>query len=156
MKTADLVSAGLVALFGLLILFVVIPGWVPAHEEGGYGMGARVMPRVMATTVVVFAIAFFVSRLLGHREPGDGEGQADEPAPLDRGNWGFIGLAALFLVLVTAVFTWAGFLVAGPLTVAGFMLAMGERRPLAVLGAAILAPAAIWLFFWQLLRFPLP
>ena len=47
-------------------------------------------------------------------------------------------------------------LVAGPPTVAGFMIMMGERRPWAVAITAIAATAAIWLFFWQFLKFPLP
>jgi hypothetical protein len=36
------------------------------------------------------------------------------------------------------------------------MIMMDEKRPIAVIGTSIIATAAIWLFFWQFLRFPLP
>jgi hypothetical protein len=33
---------------------------------------------------------------------------------------------------------------------------MGERRAVPIAATALIAAAAIWLFFWQLLSFPLP
>ena len=66
-----------------------------------------------------------------------------------------VGVPA-FLIAMTALFNWAGFLVAGPPTVAGFMLMMEEKRPWHVAVTAFGATAAIWLFFWQFLKLPLP
>ena len=76
--------------------------------------------------------------------------------PIEHKNWLFLLRAAIFLIVVTAIFEWVGFLAAGPPTVAGFMIMMDEKRPFAVIGTSIVATAAIWLFFWQFLRFPLP
>ena len=156
MKKADIISAAVVAAFGLLLLFVIIPGWVPRHEEGGYGLGAQVMPRITATLVTVLAVLFLLSRLFGRREKSAIEMQEDTTPPIPRSSWTFLGTATLLIVVVTATFTWVGFLVAGPLTVAGFMILMGERRPVPVVATSVLSAAVIWLFFWQLLNFPLP
>ena len=64
-------------------------------------------------------------------------------------------LASLFLIAMVATFTWVGFVAGGPLTIAGFMIAMGERRPIPIVLTSVLAAGAIWLFFWQLLDVPL-
>jgi hypothetical protein len=156
MKKADLVSAAVVAAFGLLLLLVIIPGWVPRHEEGGYGLGAQVMPRVTATLVTVLAALFFVSRLIGRGERPEQARKEDAAAPIPRSSWLFLAAVSLFAVAVTAIFAWIGFLAAGPLTIAGFMIFMGERRPVPIVATSVIAAAVIWLFFWQLLRFPLP
>lgn len=153
MRKADIVSAGVAVVFGLLLLFVVIPIWVPGHEESGYGLDARVMPIITATIFTVLAAGFAVSRLFLGRKVG---AAVDSPAPISRANWRFLLLTALFLTAMLALFEFAGFLVAAPLTVAGFMLGMGERRPVPVILTSVLAAGVIWLFFWQLLKFPLP
>jgi len=151
MKKADLVSAGVVAVFGLLLLFAVIPNWVPRHEEGGYGLGARVMPVITATLVTGLGVLFFITRLLGREKPVE-----ESAAPIGRSSWKFLLLASLFLIAMTALFEWVGFRAAGPLTIAGFMIAMGERRPVPIVLTSVAAAGVIWLFFWQLLNFPLP
>jgi len=156
MKKADIISAAVVAVFGFLLLFVVIPGWVPRHEEGGYGLGAQVMPRITATLVTVLATLFFFSRILDRKAKSAPDTEDDAAPPIPRSSWAFLGTASLLIVAMTATFTWVGFLVAGPLTVAGFMLLMGERRPVPIVATSVVSTAVIWLFFWQLLNFPLP
>jgi putative tricarboxylic transport membrane protein len=156
MKKADFVSAAVVTVFGLVLLFVVIPTWVERHEEGGYGLGARVLPNSMAIIIVALGVLLFASRLFERRQPTLA-GPADEIAPpISRSNGLYLLVTSLFLVAMTALFAWLGFIVAGPLTIAGFMLAMGERRPIPIVLTSILAAGAIWLFFWQLLDVPLP
>ena len=110
MKRADIISAGVIAVFGLLLLFVVIPIWVPRHEEGGYGLGAQVMPRVTATLVTGLAVLFFLFRLFGRREQNDAEKKEDATPPIPRSSWIFLGTASLFIIAMTAMFTWVGFL----------------------------------------------
>ena len=46
------------------------------------------------------------------------------------------------IVAISVYAVWVGFLVAGPLTVAGFMILMGERRPVPVSGRWPLLRAA--------------
>lgn len=156
MKKADVVSAAIAAAFGLTLLFYVVPVWVRAHDEaGGYGLGARVMPNVTATVLTGLAILFLLYRLLARPGAADAETDDDAP-PIGESGWRFLLIAALFLIVMAALFEWVGFLAAGPLTIAGFMIAMGERRPVPVVATSVGASAVIWLFFWQLLNFPLP
>lgn len=156
MKTADVVSSAVVVLFGLAILFVAIPLWIPVEAGPGFGLSATTMPNVAVVTATVLAALFFVYRFR-NRELGDNKEQAyDAKAPIGRESWMFLLRGGLFLIAVTLLFYWIGFLVAGPLTVAGFMIMMGERRPLHVGITSIGAAVFIWLFFWQFLKFPLP
>ena len=156
MRTADIISSALIAIFGLALLFVIIPDWVPTILDGDYGLRANDMPNVAALTVTALAAAFFVRRVRGGKVAPDEGAELERAPPITRGNGWFLLQCAVFLVAVTALFNWVGFLAAGPVTIAGFMLMMGERRPLHVGVTAVGATVVIWLFFWQLLRFPLP
>lgn len=156
MKTVDIVSSALVFLVGLLLLFVIIPGWVPVESGPGFGLAATTMPYVAATTVTALAGMFFVYRLRDSHKRSETDDEYDADAPMVLANWLFLLRGALFLIAVTLLFEWFGFLVAGPPTVAGFMVMMGERRILPVAVTAIATTAAIWLFFWVFLQFPLP
>jgi len=150
MKKADIISSGLVTLFGLMLIFFIIPNWVPTILDGDYGLRAKDMPNVAAISITALAALFFIYSLRMQSQT-----EADKP-PLNRQNWVFLFQIALFLLFVVAIFEWVGFLAAGPVTIGGFMIMMGERRPLHVGATAIGVTVGIWLFFWQLLRFPLP
>jgi len=156
MKKADLVSAGAIVIFGLLLLVVVIPLWVQRHEEGGYGLGAQVMPNVTAVIITALGVILLVSRLLTGWGAGSAIPANDSESPISRSNGKYLLLMSLFLAAMTALFAWVGFIAAGPLTIAGAMVAMGERRPLHVVLTSVLSAGVIWLFFWQLLNVPLP
>ena len=151
MKKADIISSGLVTLIGLMLLFVIIPIWVPTILDGEYGLRAKDMPNVAAISITGLAVLFFIYSL-----KTKDRSSADSSSPLTRQNCLYLFQIALFMLFVVAIFEWIGFLVAGPITIGGFMIIMGERRPLHVGGTAIGVTLGIWLFFWQLLRFPLP
>lgn len=152
----DIVSSALVVLFGLMLLFLVIPVWVPVEEGPEFGLAATTMPYVAAVTATGLAALFFMYRVRDRHERTEADNEYDAMPPIPSKSWLFLLRGGLFLVAVTALFNWVGFLVAGPPTVAGFMIMMGERRPWHVGITGICATAAIWLFFWQFLKFPLP
>ena len=156
MRTVDIVSSVVVMLFGAVLLAVIIPGWVPVEEGPEFGLSATTMPIVASVTFTTLAAAFFFHRLRGRGEQTEADEQYDRTQPIERKNWLFLLRGGIFLIAMTALFNWAGFLVAGPPTVAGFMLMMEERRPWHVAITSIVATVAIWLFFWQFLKFPLP
>jgi len=156
MRTADIVSSAVVVLFGVVLLAVIIPGWVPVEEGPEFGLSATTMPIVAVVTFTALAVTFFIYRVLGMGEQTEADEQYDRTPPIERKNWLFLLRGGIFLIAVTALFNWLGFLVAGPPTVAGFMLMMDEKRVMHVGVTAIGATAAIWLFFWQFLKFPLP
>jgi len=152
----DIVSCAVVALFGLALLFVIIPGWVPVESGPGFGLAATTMPNVAVVTATALAVMFFAYRVYDLHPGGESDEDYDATPPITRANWLFLLRGSLFLIAMTALFDWAGFLVAGPPTVAGFMLMMGERRIWPVALTSIGATVAIWGFFWQFLKFPLP
>ena len=156
MKTADIISCALVTLIGLVLLFVIIPGWVPVEAGPGFGLAATTMPYVATVTLTALAGMFFIYRLRDRHVDGETDKDYDAQPPIPRKSWLFLLRGSLFLIAVTALFEWIGFLVAGPPTVAGFMIMMGEKRPLPVCITAVGATVATWLFFWQFLKFPLP
>jgi hypothetical protein len=152
----DIVSSALVVMLGLVLLFVIIPGWVPVESGPGFGLPATAMPNVAAATATALAALFFLYRLRNRRPRTEADDRYDATPPIGHENWLFLLRGGLFLIAVTVLFNWLGFLVAGPPTVAGFMIMMGEKKPWHVAITAVAATAAIWLFFWQFLKFPLP
>jgi hypothetical protein len=156
MKTADIYSTAVVVLFGLVLYFVIIPGWVPVEEGPGFGLKATTMPIVAVVTFTILAMMYFIHRVRGKSGQSEADEEYDSTPPIPRAGWLFLLRGSVFLIVVTALFNWAGFLVAGPPTVAGFMIMMGEKRMLHVGATALVATAATWLFFWQFLKFPLP
>ena len=110
----------------------------------------------MPRTVTALAALFFFHRVRTKAKRSDKDAADDATPPIARTNWLFLLRGGVFLIVVTALLNWLGFLAAGPVTIAGFMLMMEERRPLHIGVTAIGASIAIWFFFWQLLRFPLP
>lgn len=156
MKTADIMSCGLLTLLGLVLLFVVIPGFVPLETGPGFGLAATTMPNVAIVTLTVLAGLFFTYRLRAGHPQNDSGRKDDATPPIPRKSWLFLLRSSLFLIAMAALFEWLGFLAAGPLTVAGFMIMMGERRPLPIFLTSVCSTVATWLFFWQFLKFPLP
>lgn len=148
MRRADIISAALLVAFGLLVIFVVIPIWVPGHQSGNYGLRAQDTPYLTILVATGLALFFLVRRLfIDH---------SDEDAPIPAQSWGFLALTAVILVATLLLMEFVGLLAGGPFIVAVMMFLMGERRPLAIGVTAVVAPLAVWAFFWQLLEFPLP
>jgi ABC-type Co2+ transport system permease subunit len=150
MRRADIISAGVIVAFGLFVLLVAIPRWVPGHLEGNYGLRAQDFPILTALTLTLLALGLLVHRI---GQPRRGE---EENNPIPASSWRFLGLASGVLVAIWLLLDIFGFAAGGPFTIAAFMIVMGERRPLHVVALSLLAPLAVWLLFWQILKFPLP
>jgi hypothetical protein len=150
MHKADIVSAGVIVAFGLLVLFVVIPIWVPGHLEGNYGLRAQDFPILTTVAFTLLAAGLLVHGVL---QPRRGE---EEINPIPASSWRFLGLATGVLVAIWLLLETFGFAAGGPFGIAAFMVIMGERRPLHVVALSVLAPLAVWLLFWHVLKFPLP
>jgi hypothetical protein len=148
MRRADIISAALLLAFGLLVIFVVIPIWVPGHQGGNYGLRAQDAPYLTMIVVTGLALFFLIRRLFFDR--------SDEANPISKESWGFLALITVILVATLLLLEFVGVLAGGPFIVAVMMFLMGERRPLAIGATAVLAPIAVWAFFWKLLEFPLP
>lgn len=152
MRRADIISATIITAFGLVVIFFIIPIWVPGHEKGDYGLRAQDFPYIGAITFTVLAAYLAVHRaFFAKPEPED-----DDEAPIGRQSWSFLGITITILTVTFALLYYFGILIGGPVMVALFMIMMGERRPLPIAVLSLSAPVLLWLFFWKLLRFPLP
>ena len=149
MRRADIISAALLTVFGLLVIFVIIPIWVPGHDAGNYGLRAQDTPYLTMIVVTVLSAYLLLRKLFFDRDDS-------EKAPIPRESWVFLGIAGAVLIVTLILLQFIGILAGGPFVVAVFMYMMGERRPIAILATAIIAPVLVWAFFWKLLQFPLP
>lgn len=128
------------ALFGLLLLFVVIPQHTEAVDYGW--MRPRTLPNAMAVVIAVSGLAL-----------------ALRPRGAVAFEWRPAARAALFLMLVAAgvyLVSLFGFEAVAPLLALAVMLLIGERRPLWLAVGAAGIPLAIWLVVPVLLDRPLP
>jgi hypothetical protein len=149
MRRADIISAAILVAFGLAVIFVVIPKWVPGHEAGNYGLRAQDAPYLTMFLATGLSAYFLVRRLFFDRSD-------EEKPPIPRDSWVFLLIVSAVLVITLVLLQTIGVLAGGPFVVAVLMFMMGERRPLAIAVTAVLAPALVWVFFWKLLQFPLP
>jgi hypothetical protein len=147
MRRADLVTAGLFFLLGLVTILVVIPSYVTGGTRDGE-LSPAFMPYVAAVLGTAAAALLLLARLA--RKPAE-----EEPAPLQKGSWLFIATAAAVLAVTFLLMDVFGFLVGATAIVAGFM-ALARADIKVMVGTAIAFPVALWLLFDKLLGFPLP
>lgn len=144
MRRANVVSGVVLALFGLAMLLVVIPAQI---EPGPPGlMSPRLVPNLTMGLVTGLAVLLAVTNL---RVPA--EDSAPSALPISGAE-----VAALFklggvFAVALALYAMASPLAAGAALIAGTLLVLGERRPLAL----VLMPAglllALWLLFYKVL-----
>ena len=145
-RNLNLWAGLLIFIGGLLGLFYLIP----SHIGGGFGFGLspRFFPYLCMGIITVLGALLFITRL---RNPN----MEDRPIDLNRRILRrlllFIGLMALGLLIMSQV----SYVVGGMVLIAGFMLAMGERRLSWIVPTAVIWPCLMWLFFGVLLNAPL-
>lgn len=147
MRRADIVTAGLLLLLGLVTILVIIPIYVPAGGRDGE-LSPAFMPYVAAVLGTGAAALLLLTRLA--REPAD-----EEPAPLQKGSWLFIATVVAVLAVTFLLMDVFGFLAGATVIVAGFM-ALARADMKLIIATAISFPVALWLLFDKLLGFPLP
>lgn len=145
MRTANLISGAALVVFGLLMIFVIIPVQI---EEGPPGMiSPRLLPQIMLWMITGLALLLVLTNL----RPYAGE----HPAPISRTEiLALLKIAAAFAVALTLFFL-AGPLWAGIALVAGTLLLLGERRPLVVIAMTVGLLGSTWVLFYQILRTPI-
>lgn len=147
MRRTDLVTAAVLVVFGVIAILYVIPTYVaPSPWQGD--LSPAFMPYVAAMLGTAAMLALLVQRL--RRAP-----DTDEPPPLTRQSFAFLGAAVFVLAAAYLLLEHVGYLAGAALIVAGFMtLARAGVR--ATLLATLAFPVALWLVFDRLLGFPLP
>lgn len=124
------------ALLGGAALAAVV--WVIPMQttDGGIGLSPAVFPTVCAIALGVFAVADAVLRFL--------RGSAEARYPEGWTAFARIGAVA---VLGAIVLAFAGIAACALVTVPAGMAVLGERRPVYLVGAALLCAGLVWLVF---------
>lgn len=128
-----------------------------------YRYGASGWPRTLILAIVLFALiqafwSILVSR--GKGAVGKGEAQVSDTPPTGSTagastylkRIGAFGIPLLYLFLMPR----AGFYIVTPLFIAGYMLLLGERRLLNLVGTTLLIYVLSLVIFTKLLYVPLP
>jgi hypothetical protein len=145
MRRANVVSGVLLAVFGLVMLFVVIPWQI---EPGPQGMvSPSLVPNLMM--IVITALAVLLAAINWRR--GAGGAQTDSPPPISRAELAALLKIGAVFALAVALYLWVSPLAAGAVLIVGALVALGERRlPVIVLMPAALL-LALWLLFYKVL-----
>lgn len=147
MRRTDLVTAAVLIGLGLVAIVYLIPRYVAPSPWRG-DLSPAFMPYVAALLATAAMVALLVQRLV--RPHGD-----EEPAPLTRQSFAFVGAAAFVLAGAYLLLERVGYLAGAAFIVAGFMT-MARAGVRATLLATLAFPAGLWLVFDRLLGFPLP
>lgn len=143
MRIANLVSGVFLIVFGLVMLFVIIPVQI---EEGPPGMmSPRLVPQMMMALIVLLSIALVATNL----RPGGPEDDGLSPISRDEvmAALKIGGVFALALVL----FLTTGPLLAGIVLILGALLVLGERRPIVLVLMPLGLIGGTYLLFYRVL-----
>lgn len=142
MRRANVLSGMVLTAFSLVMLFVVIPWQIDPAPAGM--ISTRLVPNMMMIAIAALSVVLTVTNL----RPWDG---ADEPSPITLADLRMVlRIGGLFAVAIV-LYLLTGPLPAGFVLVSGGLLALGERRPLLLIGMPVLLLTALWLLFYKVL-----
>jgi len=149
MDRADLIGGAGLALFGLLMIFVLIP---LGTEEGAYfGLSPTIFPTLLSTLLTVCALGQVAQSLVRIHRKGTAR-----PIPVSVWNLRMF-LAASFLALGGVILIdWFGMLIGGPALIAILMIFLGERNPLRIILTATLPVGLVYLLAIHVLGTAVP
>ncbi len=138
--SADRFTGGFFLLFGLAMLFIVIPEYV--EDIDGGNLSPKTMPTIV-TWVITICGGLLVLKPTNHTAPDVRF---------------FVWAFAYIVVLAAAIYAMSlvGFLYVAPALALVIMLMIGERRPLWLGFGVVLMPALIWFLVTQLLERGVP
>ncbi|WP_346893208.1 tripartite tricarboxylate transporter TctB family protein [uncultured Roseibium sp.] len=145
MRRANVLSGVILAVFGLVMLFAVIPWEIGAGPDGM--MSPRLVPSLMMVVVVGLSLLLVINNI--RARPDDL--RSDRPMPISRGEIAaLIKISAVFAIAI-GLYLWLTPLAGGAALVFGALWVLGERRPIiyAVMPPALLT--AIWFLFYKVL-----
>ena len=134
--TLNRISGVVVAVFGIILLFWIIPRHTETVDYGW--LRPATLPNVTAIIVILASIIHVIFP--------SGKAEFDGPLAMRAGLFFGISLAGLFLM------HHVGFLIAAPLLIMVLMLSIGERRPLWLAIGVVLVPLGIWIAIELLLK----
>ena len=138
--TLNRLSGAVVVVFGLILLFWIIPRHTEAADYGW--LRPATLPNVTAVIIIIAGII--------HVLFPEGTAEFDPQPALRAGLFFVISVAGLFMM------RHLGFLIAAPALITVLMLMVGERRPLWLIAGVVMIPLGIWSSIELLLKRPLP
>lgn len=138
--TLNRLSGVVVTVFGILLLFWIIPRHTEPVDYGW--LRPATLPNITAVIVIISGII--------HVLFPSGTAEFDVQFALRAGLFFTISLAGLF------VMHHLGFLITAPILATVLMLMVGERRPFWLFIGVVMIPLGIWSSVGLLLKRPLP
>ncbi len=144
MRRANIISGVILAIFGLVMLAVVIPLQIDPGPDGM--MSPRLVPGMMMGVVIALSLLLVINNIRA-KEPE----AADAGPPISRNE--LLALAKIGAVFGAAILLYllVSPLPAGAVIVIGALVALGERRPLVLIAMPAGLLAAIWFLFYKVL-----
>lgn len=149
MKRADLITAGVMALFSvyLMVKSAELPiGWIPTEGPGG---GA--FPFWLSLGMLICSILIFVQNLRGKSVEG-----RSAAVFMDRDSWHLFLTVLISLTIMIALVQFVGVYVAVPLFLLFYMRYLGGHSWFLCLTISIVTPVLTFILFEKILLILLP
>ena len=143
MRRANVVSGVVLAMFGLLMLFVIVPWQI---EPGPDGMlSPSLMPNLMLILITGLAVLLAINSL---RERA---AETDEAPPISGAELVAMFKIGAIFALALVLYLWVSPLAAGAALIVGALVVLGERRPLVIVAMPAGLLLALWFLFYKVL-----
>lgn len=141
MRQANIASGVVLALFGLVMLVVVIPLQIEAGPEGV--VAPSLVPNLTMIMVVALSVLLVINNLRAAPDTG--------PSPVTRSDIvALLKIGAIFAVSIL-LYLWVSPLAAGVTLMVSTLLVLGERRPIYIIALPSVLLLAIWFLFYKVL-----
>lgn len=148
MRRVDLYGGGTVFVFGLALIFWIIP--MTTFEGRYYGLSPAFFPTVLAIGLCICALIQIIKALIS------GRADAADPLPMNGVGLvralGVLGLVFSGVVLIDLTDVRLG----APVLIVALAFLLGERRPVVLAGLAVVPVTIAWGVVTLLLRIPMP
>ena len=153
-ERSDLILGIVTMAFAGLALFVMIPlGVDNPGQINVMALGPSFWPMIISIFISLMGLLVAGQAYRRHRVLETQDGKAVEPSNFDIGRW--IG-ALVLLAGYYLLFDILGMPVTSALALLTFMLLGGERRPLLIVGIALILPIVLYLFFRYVANVAIP
>lgn len=142
MRRADIISGIVLILFGVLMLFVIIPRQIDQAPDGF--VSPSLVPNMMMLLIIFLAGLLIIINL---------RAKAEEQAspPVSKAELAiFLKLGGVFAIAL-GLYLWLAPLAAGIAIIVGALVVLGERRPMVIIFMPALILTGVWLLFYKLL-----
>jgi putative tricarboxylic transport membrane protein len=150
LRRSDIIAGTLVTVFGLVMIFIIVPIQINSSSE--YGLDPKFFPDALLWLLVAMGALLVATRLRTQSDPADAGPQ------LDLQNWLFICVIAVFLVAIFIAINTLGFILAGVIMIVLLMLALmlHERHWIELVIVSFIAPFAIYYALYYFFSVQLP